>query len=196
MFDSVESQGTIDIDGKALPSIDPDQLRQKIAIVPQDIVLFEGTVAFYISLGLPNISQADIEQAAQITGADQFINNLSVGFDFHVRESGSNLSHGQRQLIVFTRALVRKPKMIILDEATSSIDPKSEALIQSSLAKIIDQRTVIVIAHRLNTVERCKNVLVMSHGKVVEFGSRQKLLDDKNGAFSKLSQHGLAQSVT
>ncbi|MCX6116895.1 MAG: ABC transporter ATP-binding protein [Proteobacteria bacterium] len=190
MYDGFD--GSIDIDGKPLSSINPDQLRENIAIVPQDIVLFEGSITFNISLGLPNVSESQVKKAAQMTGADQFINHLTGGFDFHVREGGANLSHGQRQLIVFTRALVRNPKMIILDEATSSIDPKSEALIQSSLSKIIDQRTVIVIAHRLNTVERCKNVLVMSQGKVIEFGPREKLLEDKTGAFYKLLQHGLA----
>lgn len=171
--------GVITIDGEDINELSADALRRNMAIVPQDIVLFDGSISFNISLGAKDVSDADIREAAAITGADRFIQNLKGGFDYLVREGATNLSHGQRQLIAFTRALVRRPAVIVLDEATSSIDPQSEALIQEALQRILKGRTVIVIAHRLNTIERCDQVLVMSKGRVMEQGTIQGLLNKK-----------------
>jgi ATP-binding cassette subfamily B protein len=182
-------RGNILLGETNLETLAPEALRRQIAIVPQDIVLFEGSIAFNIGLGAADASMDKIKMAAKIAGAEDFILGLDGGYDALVREGGSNLSHGQGQLLVFARALVRSPSVIILDEATSSSDPKSETLIQQSLDRILVGRTVIVIAHRLNTIERCKNVLVMKQGKVVEFGTREELLTRK-GEFYKLLSHG------
>jgi ATP-binding cassette subfamily B protein len=181
--------GEILIGGQDLREIAPDALRRKVAVVPQDIALFEGSVAFNIGLDASDVSIEKIMQAATYVGADRFINELPDGYNFHVREQGSNLSHGQRQLIVFARALVRDPSILVLDEATASIDPQSEALIQSAIAKILGGRTVIVIAHRLSTIQRCDLVLVMQRGAIIEKGSIKELLANQ-GAFAALQKLG------
>jgi len=175
--------GEIRINDEDLNNLEANELRKQMAIVPQDIVLFDGTIAFNIGFGASDITLSDIQRAAAITGADHFIERLPGGYDFQVREGAVNLSHGQRQLIAFTRALVRKPSIIVLDEATSSIDPKSEALIQEALARILDGRTVIVIAHRLNTIEKCDQVIVMAHGEIVEKGTVAELIQKKGHFF-------------
>lgn len=185
--------GQITLDGQDINRFDAMDLRKHMAIVPQDIVLFEASVAFNISLGSPDISEADIKTAAAITGAERFINELPNTYDYPIREGGGNLSHGQRQLIAFTRALVRQPRILVLDEATSSIDPQSEALIQDSIARILKGRTVIIIAHRLNTIQRCNRVLVIEHGKVQESGTIPDLMA-KKGRFFELQNHGAGGS--
>lgn len=184
--------GTITLNGQDINRFDAMDLRRHMAIVPQDIVLFEASVAFNISLGSPDINAADIKAAAAITGADRFINGLPGQFDYLIREGGGNLSHGQRQLIAFTRALVRQPRILVLDEATSSIDPQSEALIQESISRILKGRTVIIIAHRLNTIKHCDHVLVIEHGKVQENGTIPDLIA-KKGRFFELQSHGLSE---
>jgi ABC-type multidrug transport system fused ATPase/permease subunit len=118
-------------------------------------------------------------------GADRFINDLPGGLDFHVKENGSNLSHGQKQLIVFARALTKNPPIVILDEATSSIDPQSEALIQEATKRILKDRTVVVIAHRLETIRRCDNILVIEHGRLVEMGPPAEL-ERRGGRYQNL----------
>lgn len=178
-------QGKILLGGEDINSLDPEDVRRRMAIVPQDIVLFDGSIAFNIGLGAPDVTLDDIKAAAAITGADRFIRSLDGTYDFPVREGATNLSHGQRQLIAFTRALVRRPSIIVLDEATSSIDPQSEALVQESLARILKGRTVIVIAHRLNTIERCDQVIVLERGRVVETGGVSELMAIK-GFFYRL----------
>ena len=180
-------QGQIMFDGQDIAGIAPEALRSHMAIVPQDIILFDGSFAFNIGLDAPDVTRDAIITASQVTGADKFIGELPRGLDFHVREGGSNLSHGQRQLIAFSRALVRKPHVLVLDEATSSIDPQSEALIQNAIARILEDRTVIVIAHRLNTIRRCKQVMVLEHGVVQETGSIEGLMSQK-GRFWQLQQ--------
>lgn len=178
LYDSYD--GSIDITGHPIKDIDPVLLRQKIGIVPQDIVLFEGSISFNIGLNRNGVTNQKIMSAAKTVGADDFIKNLPGGFDHMVRENGSNLSQGQRQLIVFARALVNEPSLVILDEATSSIDPKSEALVQSATAKLFENRTVIVIAHRLETVKKCDLILVLENGKVQEIGKRSHLENTKS----------------
>ena len=181
--------GEINIDGKNLNDIDGRRLREKVAIVPQDIVLFDGSIAFNIGLDLPFINQAAIEHAAKTVGADKFINRLPEGYDFSLREQGTNLSHGQRQLIAFARALAKNPGMVILDEATSAVDPESEALIQSGIESMLEGHTVVVIAHRLSTIKRCDKIMVVDHGNVIEQGSHAQLLA-RQGAY-----HGLYQAL-
>lgn len=179
--------GRILLDGKDLRELDPEALRSAMAIVPQDIVLFDGSIAFNIGLGRPGITRQDIEAAAEQVGADDFIRRLPHGLDHEIKEQGSNLSHGQRQLIAFARALARKPGLVILDEATSSIDPESEATIQRAIARILKGRTVIVIAHRLSTIRQCDEILVVDKGRVVESGRHDELLA-KQGAYFGLHQ--------
>ncbi len=185
--------GSIRIDGQELSDIAPAALQQHLAIVPQDIVLFDGTIAFNISMGDPSVTPAQIEAAAKAVGADQFIGHLPGQYQFEIREQGSNLSHGQRQLLTFARALARQPKMVILDEATSSIDSESEALVQSAIGEILRGRSVIVIAHRLSTIRKCDRILVIDQGRLIESGSHEQLLQ-RRGAYHTL-HHALGITV-
>jgi ATP-binding cassette subfamily B protein len=169
--------GIITIGGQSIENLMPEQVRDHLGIVPQDVVLFEGSIAFNISLGDNAITREQIEKATATVGASEFIRDLPGGIDFVVKENGSNLSQGQRQLIVFARALVKNPSLIILDEATSHIDPHSEALVQAATAKILAERTVIVIAHRLETIKKCDLILVLENGRMVEMGEPKQLLE-------------------
>jgi ATP-binding cassette subfamily B protein len=169
-------RGIITIGGQSIENLMPEQVRDHLGIVPQDVVLFEGSLAFNISLGDDSITREQIEKATATVGASEFIRDLPGGLDFVVKENGSNLSQGQRQLIVFARALVKNPSLIILDEATSHIDPHSEALVQAATAKILAERTVIVIAHRLETIKKCDLILVLENGRIVEMGEPKQLL--------------------
>jgi len=178
-------RGNIFIDGIDLKQINGDTLRQEIAVVPQDIALFDGSINFNIGLGNKDVTEEMIKTAAVQVGADIFIRKLPGGYNFHLKEQGGNLSQGQRQLLTFARALARQPKLVVLDEATSSIDPESEALIQKATEKLLKERTVIVIAHRLSTIQSCKKILVMDKGKIVESGSHKKLLS-KKGVYAKM----------
>jgi ATP-binding cassette subfamily B multidrug efflux pump len=179
--------GRITLDGQDLRQIDPVALRRRIAIVPQDIALFDGTVAFNIGLGAEGISREQIEASAKAIGADLFIDELPGRYDFEIREQGTNLSQGQRQLIAFARAMVKDPALVILDEATSSIDPESEAMVQRAISNLLKGRSVIVIAHRLSTVRQCDQILVLEHGEVLERGRHEGLLASQ-GAYYRL--HG------
>ena len=179
-------RGKIAIGGESIADYKPEDVRLHMGIVPQDIVLFEGSIAFNIGLGRDNVTRDAIIKAGKIVGADLFVDQLPETWDFKVREHGSNLSHGQRQLIVFARALIGEPPVLILDEATSSIDPQSEALIQAATEKLLAGRTVIVIAHRLATIKKCNSVLVLEHGVVVEHGTPDDL-KKAGGRYSELT---------
>lgn len=183
LYDGYEGQ--ILIDGQELKPLSPEPLRQHMAIVPQDIVLFDGSIAFNISLGLKSVTLDDVQRAARQVGADSFIEKLPGGYHYHLKEGGINLSHGQRQLITFARALARRPSLVILDEATSSVDPESESIVQAAIQNILKGRTVIVIAHRLSTIRQCDKILVLERGQVVEQGNHDTLLN-KGGAYYKL----------
>ena len=181
--------GDILIDDRDIKTLDPTSLRNQVAIVPQDIALFEGSIAFNIGLGLTE----DIEKikvAAEAVGADQFIDRLPGGYEAHLGEQGGGLSQGQKQLIVFARALVRDPGLVILDEATSSVDPDSERIIQEATTRILAGRSVIVIAHRLSTIRLCDQILVINRGEVVESGSHDALMSAKS------HYHKLAQALS
>ncbi len=179
-------RGQIRLDGKPLEEYSLEYLRSRLAIVLQDVFLFGGSVLDNIRLADESISRERVIEAAQLIGAHEFIMRLPKGYDHEVHERGATLSMGQRQLISFVRALVFDPDILILDEATSSIDPESEAVIQYAIEKLIERRTSIVIAHRLATIRHADKILVLDKGRVVEFGSRDELLAIGDGHFREL----------
>src|SRR5262249_20615393 len=154
---------------------DPTVLRRRIAVVLQDVFVFSGPLATNVTLGRPDIAPAAVEAAATHVNADGFIRRLG-GYDAVVRERGSNLSGGQRQLLAFARALAHDPAILVLDEATSSVDPETEWLVQDALAKLLEGRTALVIAHRLSTIENADRIIVMHKGELREEGTHRELL--------------------
>lgn len=184
-------KGEIRLDGTPIEEIDLRHLRENIAVILQDVFLFSGSVLDNIRLRNEEITRQEVEEAARIIGVDEFISELPDGYDFEVRERGSTLSMGQRQLISFIRALVYRPKVLILDEATSSIDPQSEAIIQYAIEKLIARRTSIIIAHRLSTIRHADKVIVLEKGKIVEIGNPMDLIENSQGYFKKLYEKQL-----
>ncbi|HTA83503.1 MAG TPA: ABC transporter ATP-binding protein [Bacteroidia bacterium] len=178
-------KGSISIDGKDLRDYKIDTLRKNIAIVLQDVFLFSDTIANNITLYNKSITPAQMQYAAAVIGAEEFINSLPEGYNFNVMERGAVLSAGQRQLVSFIRAYVQNPGILILDEATSSIDTETERLIQHAIEKLTEHRTSIIIAHRLATIQRADKILVLDHGQVVEEGTHQELLR-KGGYYKNL----------
>jgi len=179
------NQGEILVDGINIRDYELHALRRNIAVVMQDVFLFSDTIANNISLNDPSISRQQVVEAAKAVGAHRFIERLPGGYDFNVMERGAMLSVGQRQLISFIRAYVFNPKILILDEATSSIDSESEMLIQEATRKLTQNRTSIVIAHRLSTIQNADSILVLDHGEIKEEGTHQALLGI-NGYYKKL----------
>lgn len=169
-------EGAIKIDGLNIKEFDLYDLRKKIGLVLQDVFLFSGSIHNNITLNSPEISREDVIKAAKLVGAHEFINRLPGGYDYKVMERGATLSHGQRQLISFIRAMVHDPKILILDEATSSIDTETEELIQKATEVITKGRTSIVIAHRLSTIKNADKIMVLQKGEVVEIGTHHELL--------------------
>lgn len=180
-------KGKISIDGNDISSINKRDLRKYISIVLQDVFLFSGTIASNISLESENISREEIIEAAKIVGAHKFITDLPNKYDEEVMEKGATLSVGQKQLISFARALAYNPQILILDEATSSVDTETEILIQNAIEKLLVGRTSIVIAHRLSTIQNADKILVMHRGEIREIGTHQELLSNK-GIYYKLYQ--------
>ena len=178
--------GLISIDGTDIRDFDLHSLRHKMALVLQDVFLFSGSVFENITLRDESISREKVLSAAKMIGAHEFIEKLPGGYDYQVMERGATLSMGQRQLISFVRALVFEPDILILDEATSSIDPASESVIQKAIETLIAQRTSIIIAHRLSTIMHAHKILVMQRGEVMESGSPEDLLKNEEGLFRKL----------
>ena len=178
--------GLISIDGTDIRDFDLQALRHKMALVLQDVFLFSGSVFENITLRDESISREKVLSAAKMIGAHEFIEKLPGGYDYQVMERGATLSMGQRQLISFVRALVFEPDILILDEATSSIDPASESVIQKAIETLIAQRTSIIIAHRLSTIMHAHKILVMERGEVMESGSPEDLLKNEEGLFRKL----------
>jgi ATP-binding cassette subfamily B multidrug efflux pump len=187
-------EGEIRIDNQRLSSMDGVALRRKIAIVPQDIVIFKGSVSFNIGLGDPLITDEMIQEAARYVEADRFIQRLPGGYTHELREGGDDISVGQRQLIAFARAIARQPKIIILDEATSSVDPASDLIIQRAIEKLFTGRTLIVIAHRLSTIRRCDAIAVMERGHILEMGSHDELIH-RQGQYYSLHQRLLDEDL-
>ena len=175
--------GKVLIDGIDIKDVTLKSLRQQIGIVPQETTLFSGTIAQNIAFGKTDLQLEAIKSAAKIANAHQFISELSQGYYTYVGERGVNLSGGQRQRIAIARAILLNPRILILDEATSALDSESEALVQEAMMRIMQDRTVFVIAHRLATVRDADRILVLEKGKIVESGNHQELLD-RNGVYA------------
>lgn len=174
------NSGSIQIDGQPLNAIAKSDLRRKVVSLSQDVFLFSGTILSNITLDDPTLSPADASAAATQVGLDRLLD-----LDQRVLERGANLSAGERQLVVFARALARKPTVLILDEATANVDPASEEIIQKGIAELLKGRTALVIAHRLTTIESVDRVFVLHHGELVEQGTHQQLLEN-DGLYAKL----------
>lgn len=179
------NKGNILIDGNDIREYKLDSLRRNIAIVLQDVFLFSDTITNNITLNNKEISFDEVLEASKIVGADEFIQKLPKQYDFEVMEKGAMLSVGQRQLISFIRAYIYNPSILILDEATSSIDTESEKMIQNAIEKLTKNRTSIIIAHRLTTIQKADKIILLDHGQIIESGNHQELLK-KNGQYKKL----------
>jgi ATP-binding cassette subfamily B protein len=175
--------GQILLDGVLIEDYELDRLRASIGVVLQDVFLFSGSVYDNITLRNPSIRPEQVEEAAKMIGMHDFIMQLPGGYQYHVMERGATLSLGQRQLLSFIRALLYNPSILILDEATSSIDTESEQLIEKAIETLIQGRTSIVIAHRLSTIRKANQILVLEHGKIIEKGTHQSLMEQ--GGFYK-----------
>ncbi len=187
--------GNITIDGIDVTDIPKETLRHAIAIVLQDTVLFSDTIRSNIKYGRLDASDDDMKRAAATARADTFIERLPEGYDTVLAESGSNLSEGQRQLLAIARAVLADPKILILDEATSSVDTRTEMHIQSAMAELMKNRTSLIIAHRLSTIRNADVIVVLSHGEIVETGNHDELLA-KGGEYSKLYESQFAGIAT
>ena len=179
------SSGVVKVDGIDVRSVTQASLRHQIGIVLQDNILFSGTVAENIAFGRPQATHAEIEAAAQVANVHEFITTLPQGYCTYLGERGTNLSQGQRQLISIARAVLINPRILILDEATSSIDTRTEALVQNAIARLLEGRTSFVIAHRLSTVTQADQVLVIQQGQIVEQGTHAKLIAQQ-GVYANL----------
>jgi ATP-binding cassette subfamily B protein len=179
--------GHVIIDGVAVERADPAQIRQRIALVPQEIALFAETVADNIAYGAPSADRASIEAAARAAEADGFIRALPKGYDTLLGERGVTLSGGQRQRIAIARAILRNAPILLLDEATSALDAESEAAVQRALEGVMRDRTTLVIAHRLATVLEADRILVMDQGRIIEEGTHSDLVA-KGGLYARLAE--------
>jgi len=186
------TDGRVLIDGYDLKKVTQRSLRRQMGIVLQDPFLFNGTIEENIRFGRLDATREDIEQVAKTVGVHDYITSLKDGYDTNVEEGGIILSVGQRQLISFARALLADPRILILDEATSSVDTQTEIQIQTALEKLLNERTAFVIAHRLSTIVNADRILVIQHGQVVEQGTHQELMALK-GAYFELYQTGFAE---
>lgn len=187
LYDGYE--GSVRLDEHELRDLDACSLRRHIAVVSQDVALFNESISFNISLGDSRLSEEDVVSACRLAGADRFIEELPERYAFLVSEKGENLSQGQRQLLSLARALIHKPRFLILDEATSSVDPQSEAIFQRAVERILGHCTVVIVAHRLETIARCNWVMVLEGGSVSELGSYTELMQ-RQGAFWRLKMGG------
>ncbi len=180
------NKGKIYVDDIEIRDYDLKSLRKNIAVVLQDVFLFSDTIFNNITLKDPTISREKVLKAAELVGAREFIERLPGGFDYNVMERGATLSVGQRQLISFVRAMVFDPKIIVLDEATSSVDSETEELIQQAIERMMKGRTSIVIAHRLSTIQHANKILVLDKGEIKESGTHDELLEINDGFYSQL----------
>jgi ATP-binding cassette, subfamily B, bacterial len=171
------TQGTIYLDGQNMNDLDLRTYRRWVSVVSQDTILFEGTVRENVLYGTEGIDETRLHQALEDANADQFIQRLPQGLDTAIGENGAKLSGGQRQRLTIARALIRNPKVLILDEATASLDTASEALIQSALHRLMENRTTFVVAHRLSTIRRADQIVVLNQGQIVEVGTHPELLE-------------------
>jgi ATP-binding cassette, subfamily B, multidrug efflux pump len=177
--------GRITLDGVDIASMPRAALREQIGMVLQDTWLFEGTIRDNIAYGRPGATEDDILEAARATYVDRFVHSLPDGYETHIDEEGSNLSAGERQLVTIARAFLSDPELLILDEATSSVDTRTELLLQHAMAALRTDRTSFVIAHRLSTIRDADLILVMEDGAIVEQGTHDSLLAAE-GAYARL----------
>jgi ATP-binding cassette subfamily B protein len=185
-------EGEIKIDGRNIDEFDLDNLRRHIGVVLQDVFLFSGSIMDNITLRNPAITREQVITAAKLIGVHDFIMQLPGDYDFNVMERGSTLSLGQRQLLSFIRALLYNPSILVLDEATSSIDTESELLIEKAIDTMIAGRTSVVIAHRLSTIRKATKIIVLDKGEIREMGTHQELLE-LGGFYSKLHEMQFAK---
>ncbi|WP_226658497.1 ABC transporter ATP-binding protein [Pseudalkalibacillus hwajinpoensis] len=190
------TSGTVRIDGMDLKDVKLDSLREKVSVVLQDTFIFSGTIMENIRFGRPNASDEEVIEAAKAVGADHFIQRLSNGYETEVEERGNVLSVGERQLLSFSRALLADPRILILDEATASIDTETELKIQEALNVVLEGRTAIMIAHRLSTIREADNIIVLDHGRIIEQGNHSELMT-KGGTYYELvkSQFNMMDAV-
>jgi len=181
------ASGNITFDGVRLTDADPAALRSRIALVPQDSIVFATSVHDNIQFGRPDATEAEIEKAAEAAHAAEFVRRLPLGFETPLGERGVTLSGGQRQRIAIARAILRKAPLLLLDEATSSLDSESETLVQQALKRLMLNRTSIVIAHRLATVQSCDRILVIDNGRIVEEGTHASLAS-AGGLYARLAK--------
>jgi ATP-binding cassette subfamily B protein len=171
------TSGRVLIDGHDLRDVASQSLRSQLGIVPQEAFLFSGTVRANIAFGRPDAALDDVIAAAEAVGADAFIRALPDGYDTEIQERGARLSIGERQLVAFARALLADPRILILDEATSSVDIPTEARIEGALETLLEGRTAFVVAHRLSTIRRADVIVVLEHGQVIEAGTHRQLIE-------------------
>jgi ATP-binding cassette, subfamily B, multidrug efflux pump len=190
------TSGTVRIDGMDLKDVKLDSLREKVSVVLQDTFIFSGTIKENIRFGRPSASDEEVIEAAKAVGADHFIQRLSNGYETEVEERGNVLSVGERQLLSFARALLADPRILILDEATASIDTETELKIQEALNVVLEGRTAIMIAHRLSTIREADNIIVLDHGRILEQGNHSELMR-KGGTYYELvkSQFNMMDAV-
>ena len=179
------SNGEITIDDINIKDIKIKNLRKTMGVVTQNTILFNDSVYFNISYGMPNVSKEDVIAAAKAANAHDFINSLPEKYDTVIGERGVLLSGGQKQRISIARAILKNPEILILDEATSSLDSESEVKVQQAIDKLIENRTVIIIAHRFSTIKNSDKILVFDNGEITEEGTHEQLYS-KNGLYTKL----------